>query len=496
MALDAQSARRNGAVNDSFTTYFKAALTLRVGMLASHGLCAYRGQDSMQIADANAPPEFAPFGPDSKLSLDQLRLALRNLRPNAWLMPIFATIMCVMFARWVPVAKLGIWWSLVTLGGIPLGVVCTKFLREPEGRISQTSWVRHATRGYALFAVSWASMGYFLWVPGNDSDHMIVLLVLGCTLAGNAALIGASLPLTIIGLTTYSCAMVLSPLQEGGMLFDGLALMALLYSGYLAHLSRQLYSTARDMFLLRDDKNDLILALARAKVDSDGARQRAEAASLAKSQFLANMSHELRTPLNAILGFSEMINSGHFTARNEEYARLIHDSGFHLLALINDILDLAKIEAGGLSLQEADVDIAQLLADCVSLMAACAEAGEVNVSVNIAPDLPFAFVDERSFKQIVLNLLSNAVKFTPAGGRVKAHARIEQNGEMSLTVSDTGIGIAEEDHRARSRILARAGTTSPAWTKAQALAFPSSKGSSRRMADISASKAASEPVPA
>jgi two-component system cell cycle sensor histidine kinase PleC len=216
-------------------------------------------------------------------------------------------------------------------------------------------------------------------------------------------------------------------------------------------MSIQIYKTARDMLLLRDDKSALIAALARAKTDSDHARERAEAASLAKSQFLANMSHELRTPLNAILGFSELIESRVFAtnlAKHQEYAELIHESGLHLLTLINDILDLARIEAGSLVLRETDVDLGALIADVVRLMTHRAQTGGCAIGIEIAPDLPGMFVDERAVKQILLNLVSNAVKFTPAGGTVSVFAEPDPGGGVSFGVSDSGIGIAEED-RAR-----------------------------------------------
>jgi two-component system cell cycle sensor histidine kinase PleC len=221
-----------------------------------------------------------------------------------------------------------------------------------------------------------------------------------------------------------------------------------LFVFYLAYMSSQIYRTARDMLLLRNDKSDLILALALAKTESDVARERAEGASRAKSQFLANMSHELRTPLNAILGFSELISSRAFAddlGKHYEYAELIHGSGQHLLTLINDVLDLAKIEAGGFELREAEVDLARLIEETVRLMMPRAQSGGCFLGVDAARGLPLAFADERALKQILLNLLSNAIKFTQAGGWVSAFARVEPDGGIAFGVVDSGIGIASED---------------------------------------------------
>ena len=389
--------------------------------------------------------------PDERTALvpDQLRLALNNLRPNYWLMPIFGAIICAMFARWVDASALITWLGLVALAGLPLGYVSTRVPATFVSEQAEHAWLNAATLSYLLFAVAWSSMGLMFWRQGSDLNHMLIMLIVACTLAGNSALVGASRTLTIVGYVAYGLALVLLPLREGGIIYDGLSLLALLFVCYLAYMSRQIYFTARDMLRLRDDKSDLILELAHAKDRSDKAAAHAEAASRAKSQFLANMSHELRTPLNAILGFSELIQSGHFheSQKHEEYAGIIHQSGHHLLALINDILDLARIEAGSLTLRETGVDVAELLAGCTKLMAVKAEQAGISLLSELAPSLPFLHADERAVKQIVINLLSNAVKFTPPGGAVTVFARVEEDGRLALGVTDTGIGIGEADHR-------------------------------------------------
>src|ERR1700733_8851029 len=207
------------------------------------------------------------------------------------------------------------------------------------------------------------------------------------------------------------------------------------------------------MLLLRDDKNELIEALGKSKAASDNALERAAAASRAKLQFLPNMSHELPPPLNAILGFSEMIHSGPMRAnvvKHIEYAQIIHQSGHHLLTLINDILDLAKIEAGGLQLRETLVDLPGLIEECVTLLSAKAQDGHLELSVDLQAGMAPLRADERALKQVLLNLLSNALKFTPPYGCVIAFARIEANGDVAFGVTDTGLGIAEED---RTRVF-------------------------------------------
>jgi PAS domain S-box-containing protein len=179
------------------------------------------------------------------------------------------------------------------------------------------------------------------------------------------------------------------------------------------------------------------------------AKETAELANRAKSEFLANMSHELRTPLNAVIGFSEMIALETLgpvgNPRYLEYARDITESGGHLLAVISDILDMSKIEAGRLDLDERPVDLRAMVARTRGMVQARADAGGITLETELPPGLPPVLVDERRMKQVLLNLLSNAVKFTEPGGRVTVAAVPGRDGGMDITVTDTGIGIAPGD---------------------------------------------------
>ena len=178
-----------------------------------------------------------------------------------------------------------------------------------------------------------------------------------------------------------------------------------------------------------------------------GVNIRLQEISQLKSQFLANMSHELRTPLNSILGFAEVLQEkmfGDLNDKQEEYINYIRESGRHLLSLINDILDLSKIEAGKLDMEPAEVGIGDLLKDSLTLAREKALEHGIELCLNLEDGIPGIYADERKVKQIVYNLLSNAVKFTPDGGKVGIEA-VKDYEHIRITVWDTGIGIKEED---------------------------------------------------
>jgi signal transduction histidine kinase len=175
-----------------------------------------------------------------------------------------------------------------------------------------------------------------------------------------------------------------------------------------------------------------------------------EVANKHKSDFLANLSHELRTPLNAIIGFSEVLIDkmfGELNAKQADYMKDIHESGKHLLSLINDILDLSKIEAGRMDLEISSFDLPTALANAMTLVRERAQRHGIELSLKVDKRLGAFNADERKFKQIVLNLLSNAVKFTPDGGKVDVTAQLDTQ-YVAIAVKDTGIGIAPEDQAA------------------------------------------------
>jgi len=186
-----------------------------------------------------------------------------------------------------------------------------------------------------------------------------------------------------------------------------------------------------------------------AEVKMAQAWAQAELANRAKGDFLANMSHELRTPLNAIIGFSEILSGQHLGPLNNEryleYSSDIHSSGLHLLSIINDVLDMSKIEAGKLDIHEEEVDIRQLLANSVRMVRERARKQQVDLIAELDDPHHTIFADERAMKQCLLNLLSNAVKFSNVGGQVTIEARIDDENRTVLTVTDHGIGMTEEE---------------------------------------------------
>ena len=195
-----------------------------------------------------------------------------------------------------------------------------------------------------------------------------------------------------------------------------------------------------------DEQSSQLANLAERLVE---AKEVADTASRTKSEFLANMSHELRTPLNAIMGFSEVIKNELFgpvgVSQYKQYADDIYDSGAHLLAIINDILDLSKVEAGKFDLNETDIKVPELCRSVLHIVKGRADEAQITLVKGLPDELPYLLADPRSLKQMLLNLVSNAIKFTDPGGTVDLVVSVSGDGAFRFDVRDTGVGIAPED---------------------------------------------------
>jgi two-component system cell cycle sensor histidine kinase PleC len=212
---------------------------------------------------------------------------------------------------------------------------------------------------------------------------------------------------------------------------------------------RRLMALISDLSASRHALEQKTSALSQANKNYESEKLRAEAANRSKSEFLANMSHELRTPLNAIIGFSEILTNEMFgpvgSAKYSEYARDIHDSGLHLLHVINDILDMSKIEAGHMRLNSEKIDLQPMIEEVLRITSTQANDKNIDIRKRICNDLALV-CDRRALKQIMINLLSNAVKFTPEGGRIELRTHVHE-GALIISVADTGIGIPPEAMR-------------------------------------------------
>jgi two-component system cell cycle sensor histidine kinase PleC len=217
----------------------------------------------------------------------------------------------------------------------------------------------------------------------------------------------------------------------------------------------QMWYTGRPLVLrmgedarLRFKVEDLASELEETRDEALRKRFEAEAANASKTAFLANMSHELRTPLNAILGFSEIISQECFgpvgSERYRDYAGDIHSSGAHLLSLINDLLDVAKIEAGRMDIAPHPLEAARVFDLALKLINTKAREKDQTLAISVEPDAPPLYADERAVKQILINLVSNAVKFTPLGGRIDVIGSRAANGDFQIMVRDNGPGIPRD----------------------------------------------------
>jgi two-component system cell cycle sensor histidine kinase PleC len=377
-----------------------------------------------------------------------LRLFAQNRLSASLVTILLVGTIGLLSSLWTGAVMAGLWTCSILIIHAVVITKCRQFLAEPLGKSNILAWRLRFVMLDLFFGLAW--MFLLLNPVGADEASNTFMLFVMLFVVAVSSMLASSLPVAVFAATVpVTSAIALNFILRGTAREYILAIMAVAAQGYFALLAHRLYTTTLATLEARAEKDALIGELEQAKAISDEARGRAEAANIAKSRFLAQMSHELRTPLNAILGFSEVMNGeifgAHAVPTYKEYSGDIHNSGVHLLNLINEILDLSRIEAGRHELNEEPVSLVMVVGDCHHLLILRAKNRGITIHEVFQPDLPRLWADERALRQICLNLLSNAIKFTPQGGEIWLKVGWTASGGQYMSVKDTGPGIPEEE---------------------------------------------------
>ena len=390
-------------------------------------------------------------GTRPEFTLELARIYAQNRLSAALLSATLALVTAAVALIWIAPEIAVAWLAFVLAGHAGVVLFARRFLKSAVDVKDLGAWTLRFALAETLNGFAWASIVALLAAfPAPDAAAeiaslfvMLVGVAVATTLAGSVplAVCAATLPIAAVVMVVYGL--------QGGAAANAVLAMTAGAEIYFLLLAQKLHGTTLETLEFRAEKDALIGELEQAKANSDEARRRAEEANLAKSRFLATMSHELRTPLNAILGFSEVMKAeifgAHATPTYREYASDIHQSGQHLLNLINEILDLSRIEAGRYELNEESVRLAYIVEDCHHLLKLRAKKRGTVIREIVEAGLPPIWADERAMRQIVLNLLSNAIKFTPQGGEIRLKLGWTASGGQYVSVADTGPGIPEDE---------------------------------------------------
>ncbi len=322
-----------------------------------------------------------------------------------------------------------------------------------EGTMAQSTdainrSIRRAIALDLLMSTAWGMVPWLLWDSGNLANHIVLELVLLSVGVRFLVSRAASMGFFLASFGPMALLLVLRLVLEMTAADFVLAAIVLFYAASLLLDARRHSTKSFTETQLRFGMEKMARELEDARDAALRGREEAEAANGSKTAFLANMSHELRTPLNAILGFSEIIARECLgpvgSARYREYASDIHNSGNHLLSLINDLLDVAKIESGKMEISPAALQTKACLDSALKFVSMRARDRNQKLTIDVSREAGFLFADERALRQIIINLASNSVKFTPEGGRIEVRARHNDRGEFELLVWDNGPGIPKE----------------------------------------------------
>lgn len=415
------------------------------------------------------PPK--PSGKDSRQSLRLVKLARAKLAESAGgkisytpelldlyarnqinmslIVPVLAMIFAIASLMWSTPGAMLVWLGITFTAQAFMFSTCRRMLRLSADEIDPAKWGRHLTFAEFLIGLSWAMFIGLVWHPNDIANHFFIFAQVIIIVSIRLMLASYSLPIVYAGTVPLISTITILFVMRQDALHFSLAGVVCGTGIFFLILAHKVHQTARSMIEFRAQKDALIAELEESNAKSDATRRQAEDASLAKSRFLATMSHELRTPLNAIMGFSDVMKNEMMGPLGntvyKDYAHDIHQSGSHLLGLINEILDLSRIEAGRYELHDEVMDISEVGQECLRLLKLRARKRGIALRTQFAHDLPLIHADRKAIRQIWLNLLSNAVKFTPSGGVVLMATKTLADGSVSLAVRDTGIGIHADE---------------------------------------------------
>ena len=337
--------------------------------------------------------------------------------------------------------RLVIWIAAMTFVQLSRLALYVLFMRTHPGVDRAPAWARIAVAATGTSGIFWGASVLFFFDPASPANLVAMTMAATGIAAGGTAVL-STIPMAYAVFATFHLSPLVVQLAATGDFANLVFAAGFIFFFFILFFTvRTMGATLDESLRLRFERIDMIEHL-------EAARIHAESASRAKSEFLALMTHELKTPLNAIIGYAALIGSLPGSPRDaklEAYTSEIHEGARRLLALINDILDLSKADAGKLDLREGIFSIGAAIARCRQLILPRAEDAKIELGMELDDGLPAVRGDERLIRQAVLNLLSNAIKFTPTGGLVRIGARRMADGGVVIEVTDNGIGMSAED---------------------------------------------------